>query len=68
MIIKSIFFAVIGFLSLFEVVYIIRYINGGVTEAGYPGTFFLFGAILFFMISYIPDMKNHEKPNRWRYI
>lgn len=68
MIIKSIFFAVIGFLSLFEIIYIIRWINGGVTEAGCPGLFFLFGVILIFMISYIPDMKNHEKPNRWRYI
>lgn len=68
MIVKGIFFAVIGFLSLFEMVYIIRWINGGVQSAGCPGVFFLFGAILVFMISYIPDIVNKERPDRYYYM
>lgn len=68
MILKGIFFAVIGFLSLFEIVYIVRWINGGVQSAGYPGVFLLFGAILVFMISYIPDMVNRERPNINKYL
>lgn len=68
MILKGIFFAVIGFLSLFEIVYIVRWINGGVQSAGCPGVFFLFGAILVFMITYIPDMVNKERPDRTRYL
>lgn len=68
MILTGIFFAVIGFLSLFEIAYIVRWINGGVQSAGYPGVFFLFGAILVFMIIYIPDMVNRERPDRTRYL
>lgn len=68
MILKGIFFAVIGFLSLFEIVYIVRWINGGVQSAGCPGVFFLFGAILVFMITYIPDMVNKERPDKTRYL
>lgn len=68
MILKGIFFAVISFLSLFEIVYIVRWINGGVQSAGCPGVFFLFGAILVFMITYIPDMVNKERPDRTRYL
>lgn len=68
MIVKGIFFAVIGFLSLFEIVYIIRWINGGVQSAGCPGVFFLFGAILVFMISCIPDIVNKERPDRYYYM
>ena len=67
MILNIIFFAVTGALSLFEIVYIIRWINGGVTEAGCPGLFFLFGVILIFMISYILDIRDSKKPNRYRY-
>ena len=68
MILKDIFFAVIGFLSLFEIEYIVRWINGGVQSAGYPGVFFLFGAVLVFMITYIPDMVNKERPDRTKYL
>ena len=68
MILKGIFFAVIGFLSLFEIVYIVRWINGGVQSAGCTGVFFLFGAILVFMITYIPDMVNKERPDKTRYL
>lgn len=68
MIVKGIFFAMIGLLSLFEIVYIVNWINGGVARAGCPGAFFLFGAILAFMISYIPDMVNKERPDRYYYM
>ena len=49
-------------------VYIVRWINGGVQSAGCPGVFFLFGAILVFMITYIPDMVNRERPNINKYL
>lgn len=68
MIFKTIFFAVIGFLSLFETVYIVRWINGGVQSAGCQGVFFLFVAILVFMITYIPDIVNKERPDRHYYM
>ena len=68
MILKTIFFAVIGCLSLYEIIYIVRWINGGVSSAGCPGLFFMFGVILIFMISCIPDIRDYERPNRWRYM
>ena len=68
MIFKTIFFAVIGCLSLYEMIYIVRWINGGVASAGCPGRFFLFGVILIFIIIYITDIIDDEKPNRWRYM
>ncbi len=68
MIFKSIYFAVIGLLSLFEVVYIVRFINGGVKLAGCPGGFLLFAVILVFMIGSIPELKNSERPDRYRYL
>lgn len=66
MILKGIFFAVIGFLSLFEIVYIVLWING-VQSADYK-VFFLFGIILVFMTSYIPDVVNKERPDRYYYM
>lgn len=68
MIFKTIFSAVIGCLSLYEIIYIVMWINGGVASAGYPSLFFLFGIILIFMISCVPDIRDNERPNRWRYM
>lgn len=68
MIFKTIFFAVIGCLSLYEIVYIVQWVNGGTASAGCPGLFFMFGVILIFMISCIPDIRDDERPNRWRYM
>lgn len=68
MIFKSIYFAVIGLLSLFEVVYIVRFINGGVQLAGCPILFLLFAVILVFMIGSIPELKNEETPDRSKYL
>lgn len=48
--------------------YIVRWINGGVASAGCPGLFFMFGVILIFMISCIPDIRDDERPNRRRYM
>lgn len=68
MIFKTIFFAVIGCLSIYEIIYIVRWVNGGVASAGCPGLFFMFGVILIFMISCIPDIRDDERPNRWGYM
>ena len=68
MILKLIWFAVTGFLSLFEILYIVRFINGGVQSAGCPGAFFFFGVILIFMIYCIQDMKDSKKPKRYYYM
>lgn len=64
MIFKTIFFAVIGCLSLYEVIYIVMWINGGVASAGCPCLFFILGVILIFMISCISDIRDDERPNR----
>lgn len=68
MIFKTIFFAVIGCIPLYEITYIVMWINGGVASAGCPGLFFMFGIVLIFMISCIPDIRDNERPNRWRYM
>ena len=68
MIFKTIFFAVIGCLSLYEIIYVVMWINGGAASVGCPYLFFMFGIILIFMISCITDIRDDERPNRWRYM
>nr|DAP32892.1 MAG TPA: hypothetical protein [Caudoviricetes sp.] len=65
MIFKIAFFAVLGILFIVESTFIVNYING--IRIGCPGVFFGIGIVFVYMLTCIPDLKNSNKPDKYRY-
>jgi len=65
MIFKIVFFAVLGILFIIESTFIVNYING--IQTGHAGVFLMAGTVFVYMLTCIPDLKNSNEPNRYRY-
>ena len=65
MIFKIVFFAVLGILFIIESTFIVNYING--IRTGFPGIFLIVGSVFVYMLTCIPDLKNSNKPDKYRY-
>ena len=65
MIFKIAFFAVLGILFIIESTFIVNYING--IRTGHAGVFLMVGTVFVYMLTCIPDLKNSNKPDKYRY-
>lgn len=65
MIFKIVFFAVLGILFIIESTFIVNYING--IQTGHAGVFFMVGAVFVYMLTCIPDLKNSNELDKYRY-